>query len=182
MIRPFSFLKLVFSVDNFSSDVSLRMVSSRSKRPVNASVPSSQYSATGTGTVSASKKPASAASAARRWLSRANASSSSRLISHFSATRSAASPWDVSSYRSDASRPNASPCRSRLLPIGTRLIFSAPPATTISAAPDAIAPIAACTAASPDPHFLSIVNPGTAGGQPAPRREVRAIFADCSPI
>src|SRR5690554_1713952 len=53
---------------------------------------------------------------------------------------------------------------------------------TISAEPAAIAPNAQCTAASPDPHFRSIVSPGTEVGQPAPRSEVRAIFADCSPI
>jgi len=68
-----------------------------------------------------------------------------------------------------------------LPPIGTRLIFSAPPATTMSQAPLAIWPAATWIAASDDPHFRSTVMPGMVTGQPALNSAVRAMFPHCSP-
>src|SRR3546814_1195124 len=70
----------------------------------------------------------------------------------------------------------------RLLPIGTRLMLSAPPATTTSHAPAMISPTATLTAASEEPHLRSTVLPGMFSGQHAPSNEVRSILALCSPL
>ena len=48
------------------------------------------------GMISRSKRPSSAAAAARRWLSNAYSSISARLIPHFSAISSAARNWETS--------------------------------------------------------------------------------------
>ena len=66
--RPFSGRKLVFSVPSFSRLVSRRMVSSAANVISPAVARFSRHAATGTGTISRSKYPPSAAAAARRWL------------------------------------------------------------------------------------------------------------------
>ena len=61
-------------------------------------------------------------------------------------------------------------------PIGTRLISSTPPATTMSAWPETIIAAAVWTACCEDPHWRSTVCPGTVFGQPAAMTELRATL------
>lgn len=59
---------------------------------------------------------------------------------------------------------------------GAALMFSWPPATTISASPATTAFAASITAFRPEPHTLLIVMPGTAFGSPAAISAWRAGF------
>ena len=64
--------------------------------------------------------------------------------------------------------------------MGTRDMDSTPPATTTSYCP-AISPAAAeCTDCWDEPHWRSMVKPGTLSGHPAARTAVRAMHAACS--
>src|SRR4051812_22037463 len=64
--------------------------------------------------------------------------------------------------------------------MGTRDMDSTPPATTTSYCP-AINPAAAeCTDCWDEPHWRSMVKPGTLSGHPAARTAVRAMHAACS--
>src|SRR6266536_4374148 len=66
-------------------------------------------------------------------------------------------------------------------PMGTRLMFSTPEATTRSYAP-AITPWAAkCAACCEEPHCRSTVVAGTSSGNPAASHALRPTFRDCSP-
>src|SRR4029079_8523285 len=66
-------------------------------------------------------------------------------------------------------------------PIGTRVMTSTPAATTTSYAP-AMTPCAAKWAACwLDPHWRSIVVPGTVSGHPAASTALRATLTACSP-
>jgi hypothetical protein len=74
-----------------------------------------------------------------------------------------------------------SPGPTALEPIGTRVMFSTPPAMTTSYWPD-ITPIAAKFAACwPEPHMRSSVVPHTSTGKPAMSAALRAMFSPCSP-
>jgi hypothetical protein len=59
---------------------------------------------------------------------------------------------------------------------GEALMFSWPPATTISASPQRMAWAASITAFSPEPQTLLIVSPGTEFGRPALMTVWRAGF------
>ena len=116
---------------SFSSVVSRRMPSSTvSVSPVR--VPSS--SLTGTGRISRAKCPLSVAAAARRWLSRANSSMSSRVIFHLSASTCAT--WNCAhSFPSITCRKswlNGPVPPLALDAIGARLIDSTPQAMATS--------------------------------------------------
>src|SRR3712207_7861035 len=65
--------------------------------------------------------------------------------------------------------------------MGTRLIDSTPPATTTSAWPLTTGAAAKATACWEDPHWRSIVVPGTDSGQPAARTALRPMLNVCSP-
>ena len=65
--------------------------------------------------------------------------------------------------------------------MGTRLMFSTPPAMTHSYWPD-ITPMAAKLAACcPEPHIRSSVVPQTSSGKPAMSAALRAMLKPCSP-
>ncbi len=65
--------------------------------------------------------------------------------------------------------------------MGTRVMFSTPPAITHSYCP-AITPMAAKLAACwPDPHMRSSVVPHTSSGNPAISAALRAMLNPCSP-
>ncbi|SAL03985.1 hypothetical protein AWB77_06910 [Caballeronia fortuita] len=59
---------------------------------------------------------------------------------------------------------------------GAALMFSWPPAMTISASPAMIAFAASITALRPEPQTLLIVMPGTMSGKPALMSDWRAGF------
>jgi hypothetical protein len=61
-------------------------------------------------------------------------------------------------------------------------MFWTPPAITISAVPLSTACAAKCTACCEDPHWRSIVTPGTVWGSPATSAEVRAMSPAWAPI
>ncbi|GAA4806174.1 hypothetical protein GCM10023353_06580 [Tomitella cavernea] len=65
-------------------------------------------------------------------------------------------------------------------PIGTRVIDSAPPATTKSCCPAATVAAAKLSACWLDPHARVIVVPGTEEGHPAASTALRATFPACS--
>src|SRR5215212_11319604 len=69
----------------------------------------------------------------------------------------------------------------RAAPMGTRLIDSTPPATTTSACPLITVAAAKATACWEDPHWRSIVVPGTLSGQPAASDALRPMLNVCSP-
>src|SRR5215218_2330602 len=69
----------------------------------------------------------------------------------------------------------------RAAPIGTRLIDSTPPATTTSAWPLITVAAAKATACCDEPHWRSIVVPGTLSGQPAASGALRPMLKVCSP-
>ena len=60
--------------------------------------------------------------------------------------------------------------------IGTALITSTPPATTRSWVPDSTAWAAKCNACWEDPHWRSMVVPGTRSGSPAESTVIRPMF------
>ena len=59
---------------------------------------------------------------------------------------------------------------------GEALMFSWPPANTISLSPQAMACAASITALRPEPHTALMVRPGTSLGNPAFMRAWRAGF------
>ena len=67
-------------------------------------------------------------------------------------------------------------------PIGTMLMLSTPAATTRSCVPDMTAWAAKCTACCEEPHWRSMVTPGTLSGRPADsqafRRDVDGLRPD----
>src|ERR1700710_353311 len=69
----------------------------------------------------------------------------------------------------------------RAAPIGTRLIDSTPPATTTSAWPLITVAAAKATACWEEPHWRSMVVPGTDSGQPAASGALRPMLKVCSP-
>ena len=171
------------SLASASSELDGRMLSSRS-----TSVPA-------TGTISSSKRPASQAAAACRWLRRAKASCASREIEYRSARISALSPSDTV-HRSGISgltirQPRVVECsvswprgngRSGLGSThGARVIDSTPPASTSDASPTSTARLAAMTASRPDPHRRLMVAPGTLVGRPASSTAIRATSRLSSP-
>ncbi|CAB5356502.1 hypothetical protein IST4130_02963 [Burkholderia cenocepacia] len=72
--------------------------------------------------------------------------------------------------------PIRNPSREPGSTCGDALMFSWPPAITISASPATIAFAASITAFRPEPHTLLIVIPGTAFGSPALISDCRAGF------
>ena len=148
-----------------------------------------------TGTISASKRPASRAAAAR-WCERsANWSWRSRVMPYLSATFSAVSPRLIGGYiscirgltRRQPSRVSAvSRLRAQESPLrvttnGARVIDSLPPATAMSRSPAAIARAASLTASMPEPHSRFTVAPGISTGRPASSTAIRATFLLSSP-
>ena len=126
---------------------------------------------------------------ARRWLSSANSSSWPRLIPHFSQTSWAPRNWEISwsPYRSFQPWPNGSgiPFSAASItddPMGTTLMLSTPAATTRSWVPDSTAWAAKWTACWEEPHWRSMVTPGTCSGRPADSHAWRAMSSDCGPI
>ena len=61
-------------------------------------------------------------------------------------------------------------------------MFCTPPATTRSWVPDMTPCAAKCTACWDEPHWRSIVVPGTSSGSPAASQQVRATSPACGPI
>jgi len=68
------------------------------------------------------------------------------------------------------------PSREPISTCGARLMFSWPPAITISASPSRIACAASITAFRPEPHTTLMVMAGTACGRPALTAAWRAGF------
>ena len=62
------------------------------------------------------------------------------------------------------------------------LMFCTPPATTRSAVPLMTACAAKCTACCDEPHWRSMVVPGTSSGSPAASQQVRAMSPACGPM
>ncbi len=67
-------------------------------------------------------------------------------------------------------------------PIGMRVMFSTPPATTRSCAPDFTAIAAKFTACWPEPQKRFSVVPGTSIGHPAASTAPRAMLQPCSAV
>ena len=67
-------------------------------------------------------------------------------------------------------------------PIGTMLMLSTPAATTRSCVPDMTAWAAKCTACCDEPHWRSMVTPGTLSGRPADSHAFRPMSMDCGPV
>jgi hypothetical protein len=65
--------------------------------------------------------------------------------------------------------------------MGTRVIDSTPAAITMSIAPDITACAAKCTACCDDPHWRSMLVPGTDSGRLDASTALRATLLDCSP-
>jgi hypothetical protein len=61
-------------------------------------------------------------------------------------------------------------------------MFCTPPATTRSWVPDITPWAAKCTACWDEPHWRSIVTPGTSSGSPAASQQVRAMSPACGPM
>src|SRR3989440_8854229 len=165
------------SLASFSREVSVRIPSSTSTRPAPG---------TSTGTICSLNRPSCVADAARRWLSRAKRSMSSRVTWNFSATISPVMPiwnWLYASQR--PSETIASMNGTLLIPIpqrasftryGARLIDSMPPASRTSADPARIMSDANMTVWSPDPHTLFTVTAPTRSGRPPKSAACRAGF------
>ncbi len=148
-----------------------------------------------TGTISSPNRPARWAAAARWWLRSANSSWRSRLTRYRSATFSAVSPRLTGGYIScmsgltsrQPSRVSATPASrgkgslARGSTNGARVIDSAPPASTMSASPAAMARAALAMASSPEPHSRLTVAPGTSTGSPASSTPIRATLRLSSP-
>src|SRR5437016_2950783 len=165
------------SFESFSRDVSIRIPSSTSMRPAPG---------TSTGTICSLNLPSWVADAARRWLSSAKRSMSSRLILNRSATISPVTPmwnwlyashrpsWTIASMKGTLLIPI--PHRASLTRYGARLIDSMPPARTTSAEHARIMSDANITACSPEPHTLLTVTAPTRSGRPADNAAWRAGF------
>ena len=65
--------------------------------------------------------------------------------------------------------------------MGTRVMFSTPPAITHSYCPDMTPMAAKFAACCPEPHIRSSVVPQTSSGNPAMRAAFRAMLKPCSP-
>ena len=65
--------------------------------------------------------------------------------------------------------------------MGTRLMLSTPEAMTTSMVPDMTAWAANCRACCEDPHWRSMLVPGTLSGSLEARTALRATLVDCSP-
>ncbi|MNT05666.1 hypothetical protein D3C72_1402940 [compost metagenome] len=139
-----------------------------------------------TGTISSSKRPAFWAASALFWEPTANSSCASRVMPYSLATFSAVMPmwyWLYTSHRpstiiesTSLVSPMRKPSREPGSTCGAALMFSMPPATTISASPAMIALAASITAFRPEPHTLLMVMAGTMSGRPALREAWRAGF------
>ncbi len=159
-----------------------------------ARTPSSWVTTTGgplrcgmdTGTISALKRPALCASAAR-WLERTeSASASARDTPWRSATISPVIPMDMSLYWSQRPSccmwstslpsPNLMPVREPIRRCGAFDIDSMPPATTTVRSPALMACAASMMALSPEPHTLLMVTEGTESGIPPHSAAARAGF------
>src|SRR5947208_6599912 len=143
------------------------------------------------GTISRSKRPSSVARRARGGASAGYASMSSREIAHFSAMSSAPRNCDTSwsPYRarqpSDPENGSVNPnCSATVMAdaIGIMLMFCTPPATMKSLVPLITAWAAKCSACCDDPHWRSIVVPGTSSGIPAASHAVRAMSPAWGPM
>jgi hypothetical protein len=131
------------------------------------------------------------AATARWWLCSANFSMSSRVAPHLRAIISADRYCDTgtSPYRrrhpsdpeNGSAKPNCWPAAMAAV-IGIALMFCTPPATITSAVPLITACAAKCTACWEEPHWRSMVTPGTWSGRPAASQLVRATSPDCGPI
>ena len=130
-----------------------------------------------TGTISSLNLPASWAAAAFCWLAMAKASCWARVISFSLATFSAVMPmwyWLYTSHRPSTimvscifQSPMRWPSREPCSTWGDRLMFSCPPATTISLSPVATAWAASMTDLRPEPHTALIVKAGVSLATPA---------------
>ena len=149
-----------------------------------------------TGTSSSAKRPASCASAQRRWERSANASWSSRDTLQRSATFSPVSPIDSSgisaSMRGFGNRqpsvvsyivrsPRGKARSGFGVTNGARDMDSTPPATNSSPSPAATAWHAETTAARPEAQSRFTVTPATDSGRPARSTAIRATLRLSSP-
>ena len=144
-----------------------------------------------TGSISCLNRPSTIAARARSCEASANASISSRQISHFSAIISAERNWLTSWSPNLASQPGDSAngvekpyCwpTSIAAEIGMALMFCTPPATTRSWVPDMTPWAAKWTACCEEPHCLSMVTPGTWSGRPATSHAVLATSPAWEPM
>src|SRR5262245_17730708 len=159
---------------SFASDS--RVASARGCSSVSTSRSSPFFWGTGTGAISALKRPSRIAAAVRAWLSAANASWSSRLMPYRSTRFSAVIPmwmsWKASvrpswiMWSRTFPLPSRSPHRAPGRRKGARLMLSMPPAITISASSALIAWAASITAFNPEPQTLLTVCAGTDSGSP----------------
>src|SRR5439155_625872 len=178
------------SFESASREASARGGSSRETR---ASPP---FCGIGTGTISSANRPDSIAAIARRWLSNANRSWSSREIWGSSSRKfSAVSPMESFPYWalsrgfgnrhpnvvSHAVRFPIPPSRFFGTAYGARVMLSTPPATNTSPSPVLMARAAAVIAARPDEQRRLKVRPATETGKPARRDAIRATFRLSSP-
>ena len=151
---------------------------------------------TRTGTIWPSKRPPSAAATARRWLSRAKASCSSRVTPQRVATSSAVSPMDRGGciaasagltnrqprvVSTSGRSPRANAVSAFRVTSGARLIDSTPPATNASPSPTMMAWAALLMACRPEPHRRLTVRPPASTGSPASRPAMRATLRLSSP-
>ena len=124
-----------------------------------------------TGTISSLNLPAFCAASALFWLATANSSCWPREISYFFATFSAVVPmwyWLYTSHRPSTiivsmsfASPMRKPSREPSSTCGDALMFSWPPAITMSASPHCTACAASMTAFRPEPQTLLMVIAGT---------------------
>src|SRR5215469_8747890 len=126
------------------------------------------------------------ARAARSCDSSPKWSVSSRVTPYLLAIRSAPSNWLVNSKCSKYLRVIGLPmpaCTPAIAsePIGNRLMFSTPQASTTSSAPDEIRLAPRLTANWLDPHCESIVEQATSGERPAVSHAVRVTLKACAP-
>ena len=162
-----------------SSVASWRTCSSAAK----LTVPLRDFSSIGR--ICDAKRPSRVAADARRWLSTASASWSSREMPHFFATFSAVTPmwmsWNGSCsapviMSSTRASPMRAPQRAAGIEYGARLITSAPPARATSASPSRIACAAETMACRPEPHSRFTVIAGTSCDRPPSSAATRARY------
>ena len=137
----------------------------------------------GTGTISPGKKPSSVLAAARSCDCSANASISSRVMPHLSASTCATQNWMPSVLLVFARKSGLNgPVPPRAFDdIGARVIDSTPHAIPMSYAP-AITPCATkCAACCDEPHWRSTLVAGTLHGRPAATHALRVTLQPCSP-
>src|SRR5215831_9051664 len=146
---------------------------------------------TSTGVICSLKYPAAAAAAARRWLSAASASWSSRETPKSWATFSAVTPMWQSSNGSVSAPTMASttlpscirwPQRMAGSQYWPRLIDSAPPATATSQSPSLIACAADTIACSPVPHSRLRVKAGVSMPSPPSIAATRARYMSLTSV